>query len=232
MISSATEFTALKLNLPALPNHIEQSILKDALESNLETYNPCDKDTLVPSYVKYIENVTPEQEKIIHDDYMHRELKMKEKTVKSLHLPRFPLEGEALGWIKNNVSSEYLACNIGITTTSEHSETLGPHIGLTRAFALMYLLTLGGDVSTRFYQMKGESRRYGLCRPVPRDYNQLELIESHKFITGKWYILNEAILHDVHGIREPRVSVQLSLGKRLPEHIIDQIPESQRCVWE
>lgn len=232
MINTSTEFTALELNLPALPTHIEQSVLEDALESNLETYNPCDKDTPVPSYVKYIENITPEQEKAIHDDYMRRELKMQEKTVKSLHLPRFPLEGEPLDWVKNNISSEYLACNVGVTTTSEHSETLGPHIGLTRAFALMYLLTLGGDVKTRFYHMKGEPRRYGLCRTVPRDYSQLDLIESHSFSTGKWYILNEAILHDVHGIRKPRVSVQLSLGKVLPDHILQQIPESQRCVWE
>lgn len=231
MVTTDLEFTALPLELPQVPKRFEEEILKNSLNQTQKLYNPCDTNTPVPTTVKYIEDISKETEEAIHRDYMHRELKMKEGTVKSLHLPRYPVDGELLEWVNNNITSEHLACSIGITSTSEHSETLGPHVGLTRAFILMYLFSKGGDVDTRFYQMEGEPRIYGLCRPVPRDYSTLSLIESHRFSLGRWYILNESILHDVHGIRSPRISLQISLGKKIPTNIEQQISEPNRFVW-
>lgn len=226
------EFTALELDLPKIPEHIIKTILEKVKTPGHGLYNPCDKNTDIPASLSYIEDITKDQEQQIHDGYMHRELNVNGKIIKSLHLPRFPLEGEALDWINSNITSDHTACSVGFTQARDDSEILGPHVGLTRAFVLMYLVKDGGDtVSTRFFQMSGEPRRYGLCRPVPRDYSQLEIIDSHVFNEGKWYILNESILHDIQGIKSTRVSVQLSLGKQLPKNIEDQIPTDQKCHW-
>jgi len=218
------DFTAVRLNFPTLPEKITNQILAEAVGTRNDLYNPCCEGTPVPTTLTYIEDMPADVEEKIHNEYMDRELSTPDGKVKSLHLPRYPLTGESKEWIGNNIINEYIACSVGVTTVSDSSKTLGPHVGLTRAYILMYLLDKGGEnVQTRFYQKHGEPKVYGLCRTVPTDYAELDLIDSQKFELGNWYIVNESILHDIHGIETPRISVQISLGKDLPEVIKSQI---------
>ena len=90
------------------------------------------------------------------------------------------------------------------------------HTDQRRKFALNYFLSTGGDsVVTEFYRETNAS----ICRGIKPsgyltdtgfvDYENLEILDSPKFITQRWYLIATNVLHGVDHIDHPRISISL-----------------------
>jgi hypothetical protein len=211
-------FSAVQLNFPVIPKKIEKICTKDLKNSK-------DKITHF-SQPKFIVPLNKTQKSNIKKKYTDRILKIADKKFVTLHNPRYEASREVQVWIKKNVVNSWIDCGTSASTRkSKKSKVLGIHVGLTRAYAMLYLFKKGGKkVITNFYQYKNKPRCYGLGKLPPTDYSKCKLIESFYFEEKKWYLINESILHDVQGITGKRIALQISFGKKLPKNLLQQIP--------
>jgi hypothetical protein len=216
-IKNKKVFSVVELSFPKIPTDIEKKCLKNL--KNLKS-----KKTHF-SEPRYIVPLNDKQKKDIKKGYSDRILKINNKKIVTLHNPRYEATKEIQAWVKKNIVTKWIDCTTATIKKTKKSKVLGIHVGLTRAYALIYFFKKGGrKVTTNFYQYHNKPRCFGLGKLPPTDYSKCKLIETHKFKTKKWYLLNESILHDVQGITGKRITLQISFGKKLPKNILKQIP--------
>ncbi len=220
------DFTIIKLDLPKVPKKIRNLCLAQAKTQQASVQDR----TKQLAKTKFIIPLSKAKQIEIQKNYVGRKLKTKKGIITTLHMPRYPITGEALSWLKENIAKKWIDCTVSTSTLSKHSDTLGPHVGLTRAFALIYLFKLGGKVNTNFYQCKGEPFYYGLGRVPPTDYEKLILTDSHNLSLENWYLINEGVLHDVQGIKSKRIALQISFGKILPKNLVKEIKKIRNKI--
>jgi len=217
-IKNKNVFSAVQLNFPVIPKKIEKKCVNNLKNSNNKSTHFTQPKFIVP--------LKETQKNNIKKKYTDRILKIGDKKIVTLHNPRYEADREVQNWIKNNVVDSWIDCTTSASTRkSKKSKVLGIHVGLTRAYAMLYLFKKGGKkVTTNFYQYKNKPRCFGLGKLPPTDYSKCKLIESFCFEEKKWYLINESILHDVQGITGERIALQISFGKKLPKKLLQQIP--------
>lgn len=217
-IKNKNVFSAVQLNFSVIPKKIEKNCINNLKNSKNKTTHFTQPKFIVP--------LKETQKNNIKKKYTDRILKIDDKKIVTLHNPRYEADGEVQHWIKKNVVDSWIDCTTSASTRkSKKSKVLGIHVGLTRAYAMLYLFKKGGKkVTTNFYQYKDKPRCFGLGKLPPTDYSKCKLIESFCFEEKKWYLINESILHDVQGITGERIALQISFGKKLPKKLLQQIP--------
>jgi len=170
-------------DLPNIPVEIQQQIIASGRDSRIQ--NPF---VLGSSHGRLL--------------YKHNQ----EPYGRSTAFTNRSVDPEVETWVKENITDSYV--RVSACATDPGFEHSGPHRDQSREFALIYLLTTGGDQAvTRFWNLKipGELENYY------SDYSELVLVDELKSQIYQWYIMDAKRIHSVENIIEGRTSLQISL---------------------
>jgi hypothetical protein len=126
---------------------------------------------------------------------------------------RWPARPELLEWLRKNISEHIDIAGVQIIT-----DNVPLHCD-KRKWALNYLVELGGDVTTSFHKLPGQTV---LQPPASRAWDAVDSEElcSVKFESNRWHILNTNVLHRVDGVTGNRVAVTIGLNADNPFELI------------
>jgi hypothetical protein len=123
---------------------------------------------------------------------------------------RHSFNEQLLEWVKNNISEKFIVSGSGVSKVSNGSYHR-IHNDSSRTYVLSYIFETGGsNVITSFYKEKSHSllREPGTYID---DMNTVEVIDQFKIDPNRWHLINSQILHGVHGLVSPRISIQVGL---------------------
>jgi hypothetical protein len=150
--------------------------------------------------------------------------------------PTTPLIAQLLGptarqWAETDIYKEGTITDIRYTHSPSSGNSVGPHRDVTRNYAMIFLLSAGGNnVTTTWYTERNGNavsinnsvtdQATGLVATV-NDYSLIEQIGKVIIPDGVWFIINTTILHSVENIVSSRCSIQIGF---------DEFPSSLRLV--
>jgi hypothetical protein len=152
----------------------------------------------------------------LHQKYADRVvLKDGEKVGFTFHYYQ-QLNEEFTKWCQDNIHPDAFDCGVRFCD-GNRGPYLAPHTDIKRDIAIMYLLDPGGeDAETFWYQEEDQDIVRG--RKVhANDYSKLSIVDSVKFPTNTWVILNTLILHGVENVTGVRTALQLSANTNIWE---------------
>lgn len=133
--------------------------------------------------------------------------------------PFFSAPERLIEWIHKNILDD---CEVGIryaygtpTVTSA-----GVHTDQTRDFVLQYHLKTGGG-KLCYWVKKGGPLFPGKKYSLIKDYNDIDLVESHAVEEGVWHLVDARLLHSVEDLNSTRITIQLSLNQ-VPHSIFER----------
>ena len=138
----------------------------------------------------------------------HRNIDLKDRTVKNVVYNRHRATDELINWIRKNISINYESLGVQIQDPNPDNQRHFPHTDTSpRHWVLNYNIQPGGgNVITSWYQENGYPvLREGTTRP--KDVDQLELIQSVCVEPFRWHLLNTQVLHGVENIEHSRIAV-------------------------
>jgi hypothetical protein len=148
--------------------------------------------------------------------YNGRKVKLNDKIIDSTYATRYRID-EFEQYVKEFITKDAITATLSFSAGSSYN---GPHIDLTRDYALLYVVDPGGaEVYTAFYQEKGRPIVRPKDKPGSTVYGEYaddyaNLIEVDRVIlpSHTWAILNSNILHSVEGLTGPRITYQVGLN--------------------
>lgn len=188
------------LDLPAVPDHLEQEIRKRVL---LPEFKVIKSHLNIPGF----------------SDYHLRKLSDVNGSKKtSVFSDRYQSSKELVEWVSSNVYTLPASVNINITNLA--SDSFGPHVDYNRRSILIYVIEQGGtNVLTKWWQQLG----YPLHRPEMQDvsngwaincddYSQLEERASICIPPRTWIrFCDTSILHSVENLESQRLTIQIPI---------------------
>ena len=189
------------LDLPALPDHLEQEI-QQRLHSP-ELYRAQKSHQHTPGFAEY------SSRQVTH---------VTGKLATSVVADRYLASDELKAWVQTNIHATPLSVNISIT--NQASNTFGPHVDFNRNESLLYIIEAGGaNVTTKWWQQHGHPIR----RPEMQDitngwatgfnnYSQLTERASICIPPRTWIrFCDTAILHSVENLETQRLTIQIPI---------------------
>lgn len=148
--------------------------------------------------------------------YDGREFKLNNTVVKSTYATRYRIDGFEQ-YVKKFITEHAITATLSFSAGSAYN---GPHVDLTRDYALLYVVDAGGpEVSTAFYQELGKPVVRPKDNPGSTVYGEYadnydNLIEIDRVVlpSHTWVILNSNILHSVENLTGPRITYQVGLN--------------------
>lgn len=143
---------------------------------------------------------------------------------KSAPAVRYPITEKLQQWLDQNIKKTYHRVIIMKCDTAETSDTFSCHTDITREWALIYYHKAGGDESSlNYYQESGYDVIRGLDHRC-NDYNKLTKIASFYPKEKEWWLVKTDVLHDVKGMNQDRITLQLSYWN----HTVPDMTQNQK----
>ena len=119
----------------------------------------------------------------------------------------FDVPAEVALWLRDNVSSQ--PANIQVMTNGSH---VPPHIDEIRKGALNYIIDLGGDVRTVFYNVKTENTSQNATPFTVIPYEKLDVSNDVEIQNERWHSLDTTRIHSVEGINPVKKRIAISIS--------------------
>jgi len=119
----------------------------------------------------------------------------------------FDVPAEVALWLRDNVSTQ--PANIQVMAGGSH---VPPHIDEIRKGALNYIIDLGGDVRTVFYNVKAESSGQNATPFTVIPYEKLDVSNDIEIQAERWHTLDTTRIHSVEGINSAKKRIAISIS--------------------
>lgn len=144
------------------------------------------------------------------DPIARRKLNKNGTEPRSIRMPRFDMPPEFAQWVRDNITDKFQEASVVLSDVGNDGG-LGPHTDRRRDYSLMYVIKSGGpDVRTYFWHQQGQELIRNRFTFID-DYDTLDLVDEANFVEGKWFIMNNRILHSVEHIQDRRLAFQISI---------------------
>jgi len=201
------------LDFPSLPDNLTQEII--------EWYEIKRKDLVLISGSKHLKLMNDDN-KLLNQNHPQKVSQDALGLPNSLpsHLFRHTLAQfghmkapKSVGkWVKHNLPLPFSDIIVGLQEMA-YGKFCVPHIDVLRSVAYNYLIDAGGpDVRTCFYEPKPEFQHLSVTARTYIPYERIDLVESVKFDSGKWYKLHVNKIHNVENLdpNQRRLAITLS----------------------
>ena len=193
-------------NYPDLPDELKKEIFKIAELQDSETYD----DLLI--------NSTPEVIKMVKDIYGFEGAESKLGYTGLEARKMFPdlvkyhfldASDKIKKWVNDTLPIKAASINIQTMTSGK---SIAPHIDEIRQYALNYLLSSGGDVDLKFYELKGPADEQWVHPQIFIPYDKLEVKETTKVPLNTWHMLPTSKIHSVENFDPTQKRIALTIS--------------------
>jgi hypothetical protein len=197
------------LDIPELPKDLEDQVWALYNDPNKKHFNTHEND-------EYHNAIRPDLQN--RPRLADAKTKLNGTVLETVRSHRYHLPQPVHDWVVSHFGDQYTDLSLSVTDNSPTKTILIPHTDCTRESLIIYTLDQGGDdVELKFWQENNEPLHREM-RTFPDNYDRLKQINSVKWPSRTWVILNTNIIHSVENIQSRRIQIHMGLWARnIPE---------------
>jgi len=186
------------LDLPALPDYLEQHIMllvAGSINNLIDDLNIKASDDILEEVKKFTYN---------KDDSLGYPLSEAKGNIARFDF--LNVDTKISNWVHENIGKfAYVSIQ-----HMHGGKTIPPHVDEIRSNAYNYIIATG-NATTSFYKPTKQFEQLKVYPHTTFDLDKLELIEQIKIKPRRWHKINTSMIHGVDNLEYDRISLSLSI---------------------